>query len=228
MMPVVCWLWRGHGHLRPDVPKYGPGHVNALARMLARHGMTRLVCVCDDDAGLDAGIETIEFPDAVADLPSYYPKLWAFSEAFGATIGGRFLSIDLDCVVTGDLMPLTQGAAGFKIWNQARGEPYNSSCFTLEPHARTRVWEEFTPARGAAAQAKAERAGGRWCGDQSWIAEVLGPNEATWSEADGLIQYRPSRHRAAPAPGALAHFLCGPYDPAEEAKVSPWIAEAWR
>lgn len=221
----VTFLWRGHGWpAGKTVPRYTVAHVNTLASMLRRHGGHSLTCVTTHPDGVAPEIAVIRMPEDVAALPGYYPKVWAFSEELSAAIGRRFTVIDLDAVVLGDLGPLVDRKGDFIVWNQARGEPYNTSFLTMDPHAHVGVWSAFTPARAALAQAVCPR----WTGDQSWLGYCLGPGAQTYSEADGLIQYRPSRDRAAPASGALAYFLCGPYDPASEAESSPWIQEAYR
>lgn len=223
-MLFVCWLFGGRYFNRTKVMTYTPEHVRILAGMLRRNGGHELVCATDQPAEVAAvGVRAVTMPEAVSRLPRYYPKLWAFSTEFGEIIGRRFTSIDLDVIVTGDLGDLAATSGDFVIWNQARGEFYNSSFFNLEPGARRAVWDRFTPERAAAAETVA----GRWTGDQSWIGAVLGPGERTLSERDGLLQYRPSLHRAAPVAGALAYFTCGPYRPDTEAPHSAWIRSAY-
>lgn len=224
MSLFVCHKWRGHGWKQHRVVRYHAAHVNTLASMLRRHGGHRLLCITDDPGGIDPLIEVVAMPENVAALPSYFPKLWAFSREFGQIVGERFTGIDLDTVITGNPGPLTERDGDFIIWNQAQGEPYNTSFFTLEPGARAEAWERFTLEGGL----EVERKVGRPTGDQCWLGYVLGPGEKTYSQADGLIQYRPKRHRERPEPHGLAYFLCGPYDPAEEAKVSAWVADAYR
>lgn len=225
-MIFVCWLFQGHGFDRRRVMSYGPEHPRVLASMLRRHGGHELICVTDQGAAVRAaGVTTVALPPEVAALPRYYPKLWAFSREFGDFIGERFVSIDLDAVVVGDLAPVLDTAHPFLVWDQARGEPYNTSLFALEPGARAQVWERFTVEAAAEAELLA---GFRWTGDQSWVGWALGGAEATFGEGAGVLQYRPSRHRAAPPEGARAVFLCGPYRPDLEAQESAWIAESWR
>jgi len=224
----VTFLWAGHDW--PDgkkVPTYTAQHVQVLASMLARHGGHTLACVTDRPIPA-AGVRRIAMPDAVAALPKYYPKVWAFSDDCGKQIGQRFTYIDLDAVVVGDLGPLTARNGDFICWNQARGEPYNTSFYTLEPGTRATVWEKFTTAAADHAELDWQRAGGRWTGDQSWVGHVLGSSELMYSEGDGLKQYRPTLHRLAKEPETLAYFLCGPYDPATEAERSAWIKASWQ
>lgn len=222
MIPFVCWLFTGHDFDRSRVVRYGPKHVQHLNRMLKRVGPYDLVCVTDQPEDVKAqcpGIEVIRMPDRVAAFPSYYPKLWAFSKEFGDKIGRRFCSIDLDTVIVTDPAPLLKRTEEFVVWDQAKLELYNTSFFLLDPNSRTQVWDGFT-----VQTAETARLGYRkWCGDQSWMAHILGEGEATFSEGDGLIQYRRTLHREKFPKGMIAAFLCGPYDPMTE--DSPWIRE---
>jgi len=220
-MQFVCFLWRGHAFDRP-VARYGLPHVVALARMLARHGGHRLTCV-HDGVYLPDGIRGVRMPDTVSALPDYLPKLWAWSPALHALMPQRFAVVDLDVVIAADLAPVLEAQVPIRLWDSARGEPYNTSLFTLEPGAGHEVWTSMTVERVAAAKARASR----WTGDQSWVAHVLGPDLPTFGEDTGVIRYRPSLHRAAPPQNMKAAFFCGPMCPQTEAAHSRWVASAW-
>lgn len=220
-MKFVCWLWNGRGFWK-DVAKYNEGHALTLRTMLERHGGHELICV-HSDAFSPPGA-SIRMPAEVAALPNYLPKLWAWSPQFADLMGERFVSIDLDVVVTGDLAPVLQSNAPLRIWNQAAGEPYNTSLFALEPGYGHEVWTEMS--LGAVTQAVAQRQ--RWTGDQSWVAHVLGPNEETFGEETGVIQYRRIYHAKEQPSGMKAAFLCGPYEPISESEISPWIKRAYQ
>lgn len=219
-MKFVCWLWRGHD-FNKVVAKYDERHVHVLASMLRRHGGHELICVHDGTFHPD--VESIVMPPEVVLLTDYLPKLWAWSAEFGRLIGGRFVSIDLDVVVTGDLAPVVQTDAPFMIWNRADLEPYNSSLFVLEPGYGRRVWQTLSREGVAAARARAPK----WCGDQSWIAHVLGPDERTFGEETGVLQYRPKFHRQARPPFMKAGFMCGPYEPFSEMEQSTWLKQEY-
>lgn len=222
MIEFVCFLWRGRGFWQ-HVASYGPQHVRVLARMLARHGGHRLTCI-HDGVELPEGVAGVRMPAEVAELPNYLPKLWAWSPAFHDRMpADRCAFIDLDVVVLDDLAPVLTTEAPVRLWDSARGEPYNTSLFTLERGHGHAVWQSMTVERVAAAQAQASR----WTGDQSWVAHVLGPDLPTFGEATGVIRYRPSIHRSAPPVGTRAAFLCGPRAPDTERTYSPWIAQTW-
>lgn len=218
-MKFVCWLWRGKGFWKRTA-RYDEGHVATLASMLSRHGDHELICV--QDGGFDIP-GSIIMPDEVNALPDYLPKLWGWSPQFHDLIGERFASIDLDVVVTGDLEPLLTINEPFVIWDRARLEPYNTSLFALKPGYRNDVWTTLSPEKLAWARKRAAY----WTGDQSWVAHVLGPDEPTFGEAEGVIQYRPSKHRDTPPEGMKAAFLCGPYEPRSESEHSTWMRKAY-
>lgn len=187
--------------------------------MLRRHGGHSLTCVNDGTFKIPEGVSSIIMPAKVAALPDYLPKLWAWSKQFHDIIGERFASIDLDVVIAGDLAPILQAKQKLRIWNHARLELYNSSLFALEPGYGNQVWDRLTPAD----LERAKQCALYWTGDQSWIAYVLGRGYSTFSEADGVIQYRPKFHRQKMPAGMLAAFLCGPYEPFSEAEKCPWL-----
>lgn len=220
-MIFVCWLWKGHGFDR-QVVKYGERHVTTLSDMLWRHGGHSLWCV--HDGNFSPPVPGIRMPDDVAALPDYLPKLWAWSAEFHALMPGRFASIDLDAIVVADLEPVLASRRPLKIWDQARGERYNTSLFALQPGFGNAVWDCATPEAIERAKAQAER----WTGDQSFVSYILGDGHDTFGESDGVLQYRPTVHRAACPDGARALFTCGPYDPKREAEESEWIREAYR
>lgn len=220
-MHFVCFLWRGRGFERP-VAKYGVEHVAVLANMLARHGAHRLTCI-HDGVAMPFGVAGIRMPETVAALPDYLPKLWAWSPELQLRMPERFACIDLDVVVLDDLAPALATEAPIRIWDSAKGEPYNSSLFTLDPGHGHAVWTTLEPSRVAEAKRKATR----WTGDQSWIAHVLGPHLPTFGEDTGVVRYRRSQHQAAPPAGTRAAFLCGPCEPGAEGRHSKWIARQW-
>jgi hypothetical protein len=222
-MRVVCWLWRGREFWK-DAARYDGEHVAVLASMLRRNGGHSLTCIHDGGFVLPAGVDAIRMPADVAALPDYLPKLWAWSPMLQGLIAERFASIDLDVVLLGDVAQLVAGPEPVRLWNGAKYEPYNTSLFAVEPGFGHEVWESYTPDRLAAARARAEY----WTGDQSWVAHVLGLGMPTFSEADGVVRYRRSLHRSGPPAGALAAFLCGPYEPRSEGGCAEWIRQAWR
>jgi hypothetical protein len=86
-------------------------------------------------------------------------------------IGPRFVSLDLDVVVTGDLTPLFERTEDFVIWAWPfRGTLYNGTMWMMDAGARAKVWTEFDPATSPTKSRLAGFAGS----DQAWMNYVRG------------------------------------------------------
>lgn len=195
MLTVVTWKWKPLPGYRSQ---FGPDTVNVLQRMVARHypHPHRFVCVTDDATGIDPSVEIVPLwkdlgdlpaPHGVARGPSCYRRLKAFAADAGDLFGGRFVSLDLDTVVVGDLTPLWHRPEDFVIWGDTNPRNlYNGSMWLMTAGARRHVWDRFNP-KTAPDQV---RAAGRYGSDQGWLSTVLGPNEARWTTQDGVYSYR--------------------------------------
>jgi hypothetical protein len=230
MLTVVTFLWRPPPGYRST---FGGEHVDVLRRMVRRHyqGPHRFICITDDASGIrEADIECFELWGDFATVgnpsgrknPSCYRRLRLFAKNPGAFLGDRFVVLDLDCVITGDLAPLWDRPEDFIIWRSTTsGNPYNGSMWMLKAGARPQVWKDFDPATSPRATVAARLYGS----DQAWIAHRLGPNEATWSPADGVHSYRNEIQNRGPLPpGARIVFFHGKHDPWDR---DVWSRHAW-
>ena len=234
MITVVCWRWRAPWRYRST---YAPATVHALQRMVARHypHPHRFVCVTDDPRGLE--VETLPIwrqglnitPPEGMNWPSCYVRLRAFSAEARDWFGDRYVSLDLDTVITGDLTPLFARPEDFVIWNETDWpglQHYNASIWLHTPGTRTEVWERFN-ANPVRHSRDAYRAGGRG-GDQAWISYLLGPGEAVFTPEQGVLSYRrhivPNGGRL-PAHARIVNFhgQVDPWSPA--AQALPWVRE---
>src|SRR5690606_17846609 len=112
MISVVTFKWHTPGYRA----KFTADHVNTLRRMVQRHYQAphRFICITDDPAGLDGGIEVVPLWDDYASVPnptgggrpSCYRRLKLFDPAMAEVIGPRFVMLDLDCVICGGLAPI--------------------------------------------------------------------------------------------------------------------------
>lgn len=227
---VVCWLWRAPGYRTA----FHVEHVNALRAAVERHYAAphRFICVTNETEGFDAGVELARDREDFAAVPSphghpnpsCYRRLRLFAPDAGATFGERFVSLDLDCVITGDLQPLWDRPDNFVIWRDPGGRtPYCGSMMLLRAGARLQVWNDFDPK----ASPQAALTAGCMGSDQGWIAHCLGPHEATWTAADGVLSYKRDalRRNFLPA-GARIVFFHGrpkPWDP--EPRALAWVRE---
>lgn len=193
-MTVICWRWPPRPGYRS---KFGPETVNILRRMVARHYPEphRFVCVTDDRKGLDPAVEVLPAWNDFATLqspagpsnPSCYRRLRMFHPEAEQWFGPRFVSLDLDVVITGDLRPLWQRPEPFVIWGDSNPRTfYNGSMILMSAGARAKVWTTFDPVRSP----KLSRAAGHFGSDQGWISHCLGKGEPKWTTADGVYSYR--------------------------------------
>jgi hypothetical protein len=236
MLTVVCWRWKPRPGYRSQ---YSGEVVRVLKNMVARHypDPHRFVCVTDDASDLK-GIETIPLWSDHAQLPhphshthpSCYRRLRAFAPEMRDVFGERFVSLDLDCVIMGDLRPLWNRSEEFVGWGGTTNPPssFNGSMFLMSAGARKMVWQTFNP---DTSPTLAKRAG-FYGSDQAWISYCLkGRNEARWSDADGVYSYRlhvwPVGGRL---PGnATVVFFNGKKDPwSPDVRGLEWVQQHWR
>lgn len=193
---VVCWRWTPPAGYRST---FGPETVNVLRRMVARHYPEphRFICVTDDPAGIDSEVEIVPLMNDFAAVPSpygarnpsCYRRLRMFHPEIASVFGERFVSLDLDSVVTGDLRPLWDRSEDFVAWgdtNPLPGSHYNGSMILMTAGARPQVWTEFDPCTSPTRSKSA----GCFGSDQGWISFILGKGEATWGCADGVYSFR--------------------------------------
>ena len=136
--------------------------------------------------------------------------------------GRRFVSMDLDCIIGGPLDPLFDRKDDFVICKGTDpSRPYNGSMMLIRAGCRPQFHERFD-------QAGADASGAAFYGsDQAWLAHVLGPNEATWGEADGvwhLHRYLPNVKKVEPT----ILFFPGKRKPWDLAPIFPWTRRNYR
>lgn len=248
MLSIVTFKWKPTSGYRSA---YGPEQVHTLRNMVARHYPEphRFICVTDDPAGLDDGVEVVPLWGDHADLPnpsfrdgpSCYRRLKVFQRGIEALLGDRFVCIDLDVVICGDLRPLLNRTEDFIAWQNPNPMwPYNGSLFMLTAGSRAKVWDSFNADQSPALSHAANCRGS----DQGWMSYVLGPGEATWDYDDGVISYQEdlernkvfrgkliSQRRSRPLPPhssiVVFHGPIDPWMPLAQ-KLSPWIQEHYR
>lgn len=232
---IVCWRWFKEGYRS----SYGPETVNILRAQVARHypHPHRFVCVTDDKAGIDPRVEVVPDWKDYASVPSphggrnpsCYRRLRAFHPDIAAVFGSRFVSLDLDTVVTGDLTPLWDRSEDFVIWGDTGPKSrFNGSMFLLSAGSRPQAWNDFDPLTSP----RLAMAAGFWGSDQGWLSYCLAGDEAKWSTADGVRSFR---NEIYPNGGRLPEgtrivFFHGSHDPwmpTLQAKF-PWLRQHYR
>jgi hypothetical protein len=238
MLDVVCWLWRPTKAYRSQ---FAPEHVNTLRRMVERHYRHphRFSCITDQTEGFDPDVRIIplwsDYRDRQSiygpDTPACYPRLKAFCKTMREVIGPRFISLDLDVCITGDVTPVFQRREDFLIWGvRGRRTPWNGSMWMMDAGARDHVWTRFNENPDKAV-VKA-RGAGYYGSDQAWMNYVLGPDENNWSDKDGVYSFRMNikPNGGHLPPDARIVFFEGHYDPWSPAtqKICPWVTEYYR
>lgn len=221
MLTIVTFLWKPPAGYRS---KFSGEHVDILRRMVKRHypAPHRFVVVTDDASGIKGrDVEAFQLWDDFADVPnpsgtknpSCYRRLRLFAQNPGEWLGDRFVCLDLDCIIVGDMRPLWDRPENFIIWKSTTaGNFYNGSMFMLRAGQRPEVWRDFDPIISPR-----ETKGARLYGsDQAWIAYKLGGGEATWSEADGVYSFRTQLQAGKLPENARIVFFHGKPDPWDE------------
>lgn len=233
---VICWRWKPQPGYRST---FGPETVNTLAAMVRRHypHPHRFICVTDDSHGLDARVEVVPAWNDFANVPSphggknpsCYRRLRMFHPDAAQWFGERFVSLDLDVVITGDLTPLWHRSEDIVLWgdtNKRRGSHYNGSMILLTAGSRPKVWTQFDPVVSPQQSVAAHA----WGSDQGWISYCLGGGEAKWSKADGVYSFRNDLKQEMPLPrGARIVMFHGVHDPwGSVAQQKPWVRAHYR
>lgn len=234
MLTVVCFKWKrlnGDSQLAKPISQYTGEHVNKLHNMIWRNLKIphRFVCITDDFKGIDPRIEIIPLWDKCKNLGGCFNRLYVFSEDMKDIIGERFICIDLDCIIVNDVTSLFTRNDDFIIntynpfpaTHYAINQLYNGGIFMMTAGARKQVWDSFNPKKSPKVIKKNNCVIGT---DQAWIRMVLGKNEKTFTEADGVYEARAFGKRI-PKNSKIIMFA-GPRDPSLSNK--PWVVNNWR
>lgn len=224
-LSIVTFKWKPFKGYRSS---FGPETVNVLKRMIDRHypDPHRVICVTDDPNGIDPDVEIVPLWDDFADVPSphggknpsCYRRLKAYAPESADLFGPRFVVMDLDCVITGDMRPVWNRPEDFVIWGDTNPQPgshYNGGMVLMNAGARKQVYEKFNP-KTSPQESMAARC---WGSDQGWISYCLGPGEKKWKRDDGVYSWRNhlERHgRALPENARIVMF---------HGSTDPWSAD---
>lgn len=216
-LTVLTWLWSQPG----GRTRYSAEHVNVWADMIDRHLTMdhEIACVTDMPEGIDERVRIIAPPGDFEDvriptwgearapgLPQCFRRLALFRPDAAGIFGERFVSMDLDCVISDSLDPLFDRDELFVMYRGTTAErPYNGSMVMMTAGSRPHVYADFTPERAA-------EAGRQYLGsDQAWISAALGWDEATWGVEDGVQAWGSRRNFGHGAPRVT--FFLSPVKP---------------
>lgn len=238
MLSVVCWKWKPEPGAKHQWKREGFSafHVNVLRAAVERNLSVpyRFVCVTDDSKGFHSSIEVVNINrhfGEFRDLGGCYRRLKAFDQVTALTcFGSKFVSLDLDVVVTGSLDELFR-FDDFRIWEDPykRRTPYCGSLWAMRSGAREYVYSDFArDPEGCIRKAQAGRMMGT---DQAHITRCLHPGEDSWTIKDGVYNYNTRVRRwgnQLPENSKLV-FFNGKFDPSqpELQKACEWIGDYW-
>ncbi len=231
MISVVVFKWLPSATERVRIPSqqrgtvYDAGCVNRLFSALRANSTVpfKAVCVTDDPAGIDPAIRTIPLWDKCRSLGGCYNRLYVFSEDMRDIIGPRFLCLDLDTVVVGNVDHLLTRTETFVYYRwESPKEParFNCGLFLMDAGARSEVWDDFIADPDGAIRSSSHLEGS----DQAWCNHRLDiSREAHFSrDGDGIYDFRVDFLRGRmkdPPPGASLVMYPGPRDPRDPALI---------
>jgi hypothetical protein len=207
VITIVSWLWTNDPrHASRVAGGYRVEHVARLSRMVAAN------LALPHDFAVVTDRPTHEFPSDIRVIPIWddyatmghcWRRLKAFAPEMREIIGPRFAWIDLDCCVVGDLTPLLDRPEDAVFWSpKTTASYYNGSLVLLTAGSRARVWDTFDPERSPQLAKEAGMKGS----DQAWWSYVLGPNEARWTQRDGVVSFFKDCRNQRPAGTRIVFF----------------------
>ena len=251
MTTFICWKWQSAAYR----VTFTAEHVNALVDMLAQHCSAPhdVLCITDDPAGVKC--RTYPMWDDLANLanpcqtpgskslPSCYRRLKIFdpavTKAMGFEPGAPLVSIDLDCVIMADIVPILRKheQSDFCGWRALAGfawkQPwyFHGSIWRFKAGKLPFLWSEFSPA----ATPRITQQLGFYGSDQAWITMRIGKNFPGWQREDGIAAFNMSAFGVrshlgtAPPSGTRIVFFNGFHKPWDETVRArwPWIKQYW-
>ena len=229
MLTIFTWLWSQPG----GRTKYTAFHVNLWAARV-RASLTipaRIACVTHEPEGIDDWIDIIAPPRDFDEVriptwgikfPQCLRRISMFRPDAAKWFGERFVSMDMDCVVAGNLDSLFTDDCDFRMYRgTSAARPYNGSMLMMRAGARPDVFTAFTPE-------KAVEAGQKFVGsDQAWISYVLGRGERTWDASDGVMWWWEYKRELSGAEPRLI-FYPGTPKPWDLLSEEPFVREHYR
>jgi len=237
MISIVTFKWKNPktGYKLKNPVEYSAEHVNVLNNSIKRNTTLpfRFICVTDDPTDIDKDIEIIPLWNKCIDLGGCYNRLFMFSKQMKTILGDRFLTIDLDSVIVGNIDHILNRKEDFVIntfeskdnsWEQI----YNGALMLMNAGSRNQVWEEFDFQKSPAIMDEFKNQKKLIGSDQAWIQFELGTGEARFTNADGVYDWSfLGKDKQLPDNASIV-FLHGKRDPQIEKNNVSWVKENWR
>lgn len=239
MIKVVCFKWNNiGGYELPSIGgigKYTALHVNAMHESLKRQLTIpfEFICITDDPTGVNC--KTLPLWDKCREFGGCYNRLYVFSKDMKDIIGERFVCIDLDCVITGNLDALLSREDDFLInvfYGRQNNQYYNGGFFMITAGARDYVWTEFEKdIPGNVELMTKKREERELIGtDQAWISYTLGRGESIVDYTDGIYAFSKlstKKGKRELPNDAIMVLFAGTGDPSTLYYKLSWIRKHW-
>lgn len=195
---VVVFKWSVPGYRS----QFSAETVNTAARMLARHATVpyRFTCITDDGEGIDDKIRVLPLWDdphpsyGGGNWPNCFRRLRMFAPEIKRLVGRRWLWMDLDLLVCGNVDHILSDPTDFRIWRPDGGRSLcNGSLVSHKAGTRPELWTEFAAEKVGTVdefQAQTSHLGS----DQAWIARRLRADDQFFTAADGVYAFRSLRN----------------------------------
>jgi hypothetical protein len=186
-LSVITYLWHDPSWQNRIHYQYTPEDVyrlrNAVDRNLTVPHDFAVVTDRPELFDADSGVRAIPL-DMTTHVPrTCFCRLFTFSPQAKELIGPRLFQMDLDTLVVGNLDPIVDRPEDLVLWRNPTWAPdragrpwYNGSFVLHSPGTAVGLWKRFP------------LGGGRYRDDQWWISEYVGPNVASWGDADGVYR----------------------------------------
>lgn len=231
---IITFKWKktNSGYRLKSPVDYSSTHVNILFNSIKRNTTVpfKFYCITDDFTGLDEEINKIQLWETYKHLGGCYNRLYIFSDEVRKLFGDKIVSIDLDCVIVGNIDSILSKDEDFVI-NKFVGKVnhnqlYNGGLILFKTGKRKQLWNNFEEDQVSKID-KIREEKHLVGSDQAWIQICLGENESVFDENDGVYDYSFLKENQLPENAKIILFP-GKVDPATEILKVDWISKYWR
>ena len=189
MLKIVTFMWDAGVHPKKNLT-FETRHVEILNEMLKRNLQIpfELICITDKPikfCHLKNDFTILSIWSWGNAYPGCYRRLKLFDPEMKRFIGDRFVMMDLDVIITGDITSLFQRKEDFVIWGgRPMRNPYCGSLMMHTAGTRRHIWDSFD-INDYPVNVNGRNPLGT---DQQHIRKVA-PDEAIWTKADGVYNF---------------------------------------
>ena len=235
-LSIVTFKWKKNnkGYQLKAPVEYTSEHVNILYHSIKRNVTIPFdfICVTDDPLNLDPKITYVPLWDTYRDLGGCFTRLYMFSNEVRHLFGNKFLCIDLDCVIVGNIDNILLRPEDFVInryyaRTNLKNQMYNGALILMKTGSRINVWNKFKKDESPQILEMIKEELLLVGSDQAWIHYVLGTNQSTFTQEDGIYDYSLLRNKEKLPENARIVFFHGALDPSLEKDNVKWIKDHW-